>query len=78
MMTHPIIFMSSTEHDAKCVDPGYRKHRLVEEHVEETTVHTAGSCLDDGFDNIQAGGGVRFGLGDPRNVALKIPGLGQS
>ena len=71
-------FRVFTELDAKCVDPGYRKHPLVEEHVEETTVHIAGACLDGGFDNAQAGGGVWFGLGDPRNAALKIPGLSQS
>ena len=40
-----------TEHDAKCANPGYRKHPLVAEHAEETTVHTAGSCLEDGYDD---------------------------
>jgi ribonuclease HI len=54
------------------------EHPLVEEHMEKTTVHTAGSCLDDGYDNAQAGGGVWFGPDDPRNAALKIPGLNQS
>jgi ribonuclease HI len=71
-------FRVFTDQDAKCADPGYRKHPLVANHAEETTAYTAGFCLEDGYDNAQAGGGVWFGPNDPRNVALKIPGSIQS
>jgi ribonuclease HI len=71
-------FRVFTDQDAKCADPGYRKHPLVANHAEETTAYTAGFCLEDGYDNAQAGGGVWFGPDDPRNVALKIPGSIQS
>ena len=71
-------FRVFTDQDAKCADPGYRRHPLVAEHAEETTAHTAGSCVENGYDNAQAGSGVWFGPDDPRNVALKIPGPIQS
>ena len=71
-------FRVFTDQDAKCADPGYQKHPLVAEHAEETTAHKAGSCVENGYDNAQAGSGVWFGPDDPRNVALKIPGLIQS
>jgi hypothetical protein len=64
-------FRIFTDPDAKCVDPGYRKHHLAIEHAEDTTVYTEGTCLENGYDDAQAGGGVWFGPNDPRNTALK-------
>jgi hypothetical protein len=71
-------FRVFTECDAKCADPGYRKHPLIAEHAEATTVHTTGSCLKDGYKDAHAGSGVWFGFEDLRNKALKIPGPNQS
>jgi ribonuclease HI len=71
-------FCIFTDCNLKCIDPTYQKHPLVAEHAEESTAHTAGSCLEDGYDDAQAGSGVWFGPGDPRNAALKIPGPNQS
>jgi ribonuclease HI len=71
-------FRVFTSPEAKCVDPGYRKHRLTEEHMEEVTVFTDGACEENGFENAQAGSGVWFGPNDPRNKAFKVPGLIQS
>jgi hypothetical protein len=71
-------FRIFTDHDAKCMDPAYRKHPLIAEHAEESTAHIAGSCLNDGCDDAQAGSGVWFGPEDPRNIALKISGPNQS
>ena len=71
-------FRVFTDSNVKCADPGYRKYPLIAEHAEATTVHTAGSCLEDGYEDAQAGSGVWFGPEDLRNTALKIPGPSQS
>jgi ribonuclease HI len=71
-------FRVFTDQDDKCADLGYRKHPLVLEHDEETTVHAAGFCVENGCDDAQAGSGAWFGPDDPRNVALKIHGPIQS
>src|ERR1700722_1930418 len=41
-------------------------------------VYTDGSCLNNGEENAQAGSGIWFGRGDPRNRALRLPGQLQS
>jgi hypothetical protein len=65
-------FCIFTDHNAMCIDPAYRKHPLAAEHAEESTAHTAGCCLEDGYDDAQAGSGVWFGHEDPRNAALIV------
>ena len=67
-------FRIFSDQNAKCIDPAYQKHPLIAEHAEESTAHIAGSCLEDGYDDAQAGSGVWFGPKDPRNAALKVSG----
>jgi len=71
-------FRIFSNHNAKCIDPAYRKHPLIAGHAEESTAHTAGACLEDGYDDAQAGSGVWFGPEDPRNAAFKVSGPNQS
>ena len=41
-------------------------------------VYTNGACTNNGKENARCGGGVWFGLNDPRNLAFRVPGTQQS
>ena len=41
---------------------------------ERVTVHTDGSCLDNGTENARCGSGIYFGQNDDRNTAVRVPG----
>ena len=46
--------------------------------VVELIVYTDGSCVGNGTDEARAGSGIWYGTGDPRNVAMRVPGTKQS
>jgi hypothetical protein len=39
----------------------------------EVTVYTDGSALNNHTDDVRAGAGIFFGIGDPRNRAIRVP-----
>ncbi|KZP11171.1 ribonuclease H-like protein [Athelia psychrophila] len=43
-----------------------------------TTAYTDGSCLDGGTEKARTGSGIWFGIDDPQNKALRVPGANQS
>ena len=45
---------------------------------DEIKTYTDGSCMNNGKENDRCGGGIWFGLNDPRNKAIRIPGTSQS
>ena len=42
-------------------------------HATKTIAATDGSCLNNGYDNAQAGAGIYFGADDARNMTIRLP-----
>ncbi|KAI0683429.1 ribonuclease H-like protein [Cytidiella melzeri] len=55
-----------------------RDHHSPSTPVDVLTVYTDGSCLNNGAANARARAGIWYGTGDPRNLAIRVPGPTQT